>query len=126
MKVQTVQAKLRAIETGTNKFTALLSAERERLQASLSQLQAKVSTFTADTARYTAQMGGESQRNEIAVRAAEATARNNVAYFEVLARQFDSHMQAGISGNGSASIGVSNSYSVSASLDAQDPDSTTS
>jgi hypothetical protein len=160
VKVQTVQAKLRAIETGATKFNALLSAERERLQASVSQLQAKVSTFTADTARYTAQVGGEAQRNEIAVRASEATARNNVAYFEVLSRQYDArmqrlmeearlllgaiqaagqmasqlaagamsatHVQAGISGNGSASIGVSNSYSVSASLDAQDPDTPTS
>ncbi|MGO4700297.1 hypothetical protein [Dyella sp. 2RAB6] len=160
VKVQTVQAKLRAIETGTTKFTALLSAERERIQAAVSQLQAKVSTYAADTTRYTAQIGAETQRNEILVRAAEATARNNIAYFDVISRQFDSrmqrlmeqarlllgaiqsagqmasqlaagamsatHVQAGISGNGSASIGVSNSYSVSTSLDAQDPDSTTS
>ncbi|WP_052949755.1 hypothetical protein [Dyella japonica] len=152
VKVQVVQTRLRAIEAGTSKYVALLQAEREKVQAALEQVQAQVSSFTADTSRYAAQVSAGTQQNEILVRSAEANARNNMAYFEVLSRQFDSrmqrmieqarlvissiqaaggmasqlaagamsatHVQAGINGNGSASISASNSYSVSTSLDA--------
>lgn len=157
VKIQTVQTKLRAIETGTSKFVGLLQAERERVQAGLSQLQAQVSTFAADTGRFSAQATFETQKAEVAARATEANARNNVAYFDVLSRQFDSrmqrmieqarlllgaiqaaggmasqlaagamsatHVQAGISGSGSASLSASNSYSVSNSLNSSSDDS---
>jgi hypothetical protein len=93
VKIQVVQARLRAIETGTTKFLGLVQAEREQVQAGVSQLQAAVSTFAADTGRYSAQANFEAQKGEVAVRATEANARNNVAYFEVLSRQFDSRMQ---------------------------------
>src|SRR6202012_1586869 len=93
VKIQTVQARLRAIETGTTKFLGLVQAEREQVQAGVAQLQAAVSTYAADTGRYSAQANFEAQKGEVAVRATEANARNNVAYFEVLSRQFDSRMQ---------------------------------
>lgn len=93
VKIQTVQSRLRAIETGTSKFLGLLQAERERVQAGVSQINAQVSTFAADTSRFAAQANFQSQKAEVSVRATEANARNNVAYFEVLSRQFDSRMQ---------------------------------
>lgn len=92
VKIQTVQTRLRAVETGTSKFLGLLQAEQGRVSSSLQQLQAQVSTFTADTSRYGAQASFESQKAEIGVRVTEATSRNNMAYFEVLSKQYDSRM----------------------------------
>lgn len=157
VKVQAVQAKLRAVEVGVSKFLGLVQAEREKVQSGLSQLNAQVSTFAADTSRFAAQANFETQKAEMAVRVSEASARNNIAYFDVVSRQFDSrmqrmieqarlllgaiqaaggmasqlaagamsatHVQAGISGNGSASLSASNSYSVSNSLNSNDDDS---
>ena len=156
VKIATVQTKLRAIEVANTKFLGQLEAEKGRVQASVQQIQAQVSTYAADTSRYAAQVGAENSRNEVQVRAAEATTRNNLAYFEVLSRQFDArmqrmmeqarlllgaiqaaggmasqlaagamsatHVQASLSGSGSASLQSSSSYNVSTSLDANPDD----
>ncbi len=93
VKLQNVQTRLRAIEAGVSKFATLVTAERDSVGAAVQALQSKVSTFAADTGRFTAQVGAETQKNDILVRVAEANARNNIAQFEVIGRQFDSRMQ---------------------------------
>ena len=91
VKIAAVQARLRSIEVSVTKFTALLQAERERVQSELAAIQAQSAAYSADVGRYSAEVTFATQRNELLVRAAEATVRNNMAYFDVVARQYDSH-----------------------------------
>lgn len=90
VKIASVQAKLRSIEVATTKFSALLQAERERVNAELAAIQAQSSAYSADIGRYSAQITFSSQKNELLIRAAEASVRNNMAYFDVVSRQYDS------------------------------------
>lgn len=91
VKIATVQAKLRAIEVAVTKFTGMLGAERERVNAELAAIQAQSSAYSADVGRYSAQVTFSSQQNELLIRAAEASVRNNMAYFDVVSRQYDAH-----------------------------------
>jgi len=98
VKIARVQARLRAIEVGVSKYSAELQAERERINAEVAAIQAQSSAYTAEIGRFSAELTFASQRNELVVRAAEATARNNVAYFEVVSRQYDSRQTRMVEG----------------------------
>jgi hypothetical protein len=149
VKISTVQARLRAIEVSVTKFTALLEAEKDRVQSELAAIQSQASAYSADVGRYSAQITFATQKNDLTIRAAEATVRNNMAYFDVVSKQYDSnqtrlieaarlnvqaiqaagtmasqlaagamsatHVQASLSGSGSANTSWSQSSSYSES-----------
>jgi hypothetical protein len=149
VKIAVVQARLQSIGTSVQKFTALLQAERERVQSELAAIQAQSAAYSADVGRYSAQVTFATQRNELLIRSQEATVRNNMAYFDVVSKEYDArqtrlietarlqlqaiqaagqmaaqvaagalsatHVQASLSGAGSASTSWSQSSSYSES-----------
>jgi hypothetical protein len=92
-QTSTVEAKLRAIGTSVQKFTAELEAARDQVAAQVSVVQSRTQTYEADTRRYAAETDAVSKRAELEVRTSEAAAQNNMAYFEVVSKQFDARMQ---------------------------------
>lgn len=151
LKVAVVNAKLRSIEVGAAKYTALLQAERERVNAELAVIQANVAAWGGLVEKFRADVQLATAAGDIEIRAEEANVRNSLAYFDIRAKQFDSsmarlienvrirkeaiqaagtmasqlaagamsamHVQASISGSGTASTSSGSSYIESHNFD---------
>lgn len=92
-KLRMVETKLGATDASVRKFLGLLQAETATVAARRDGIAARAQAYAADTERWGAQMRYAGQAEEIKIRAQEASVRNNIAYFEVVSRQFDARMQ---------------------------------
>lgn len=88
-----MQARLQAIEISARRFAAELSGEEAKVRASTEVIRGRAQAYDADMRYLEAQMRYASAFEDGKVRAAEATARNNIAQLEVRARQYDAWMQ---------------------------------
>lgn len=88
-----LQTKLGAIEASARRFAAELSGEEAQVRASAEAIRGRAQGYDADMRYLESQMRYETTQEDGKVRAAEATARNNIAQLEVRARQYDAWMQ---------------------------------
>ncbi|EED37784.1 MULTISPECIES: hypothetical protein [Stenotrophomonas] len=92
-RLRVIEAKLSATDASVRKFLGLLQSQTAVVAARKDAITARAQTYAADTQRWGEQMRYAGQAEEIRVRAQEASVRNNIAYFEVVSRQFEARMQ---------------------------------
>lgn len=95
-KVGVVRARLEALQAGVAKFSAMLSARRDRIAAQGEAVRARASSFSADVQRYTAELGMNTELARMTQNLTELRLRNNLAYFEIQTKEYDSAMTRNI------------------------------
>jgi hypothetical protein len=91
-KVRFIDARINAIRASVEKLRVGIEAEQLIARTSLEAIQAKAAAFSADTQRYAAEIHGVNTAREVTLRLAEDRLRNNLAYFEVLYKEYDAKL----------------------------------
>lgn len=92
IKVKVIDARIAAMGAATQRFAARASAERERITGQLGVIQARAEAYRADVGRYSAELSSDTARNESNARQLEARLRNNLAYYEIMVKEYDQRM----------------------------------
>lgn len=92
-RMRFTEARIQTIDASMRKFLGMLQAQTATVSARRDAISARAQAYAADIQRWSEQMRYAGQAEEIKIRAQEASVRNNIAYFEVLSRQFDARMQ---------------------------------
>lgn len=91
-KINYVRAKIEAITTGVQKYTARLTAQREAIAAQAEAVRARASSFSADVQRFSAEIQMNTELARLVQQLAELRLRNNLAYYEVQQKAYDAAM----------------------------------
>jgi len=95
-RVAVIRAKLEAIQAGVAKFAALVNAQRDRIAAQSESIRARAASFGADVQRFSAELGMNTELARLTLSLAELRLRNNLGYFEIQVREYDSAMTRNI------------------------------
>ncbi|MBA0428515.1 hypothetical protein D7Y53_00950 [Stenotrophomonas maltophilia] len=92
-RLRVVEAKLSATDASIRKFLGLLQSQTAVVASRKDAITARAQVYAADIQRLAEQMRYAGQSEEIKIRAQEASTRNNMAYYEVVSRQYEARMQ---------------------------------
>lgn len=92
-QLQVIQTKLQAVETSVRKYLGDLQASLGNINAERDAISARATAWGAGIAYSAEKMRYYAQGEEIKIRASESTARNNIAQFSTISRQYDARME---------------------------------
>lgn len=95
-KVNVIRAKIEALQAGVAKFSALLAARRDRIGAQGEAVRARASSFSADIQRFSAELQQNTELARLTQSLGELRLRNNLAYYEIRTKEYDSAMTRNI------------------------------
>jgi hypothetical protein len=92
-KVRYVEAKTAAIRASVEKWRAAIEDAQRKTTATLDSIRARASAYSADVQRYAEEIKGVNEARHTDLLISEARLRNNLAYFEVLTKEYDAAQQ---------------------------------
>lgn len=92
IKVKNLQVKIEAMQAATSRFSARADMERSRVTSQLGVVQARAEAYRADIGRFSAELNAQTANTESNGRLLQARLSNNLAYFEVMVKEYDARM----------------------------------
>ena len=92
IKVKNLQVKIEAMQAATSRFSARADMERSRVTSQLGVVQARAEAYRADIGRFSAELNAQTSNTEMNGRLLQARLSNNLAYFEIMLKEYDARM----------------------------------
>lgn len=83
------RVRIETLNADTQRFTALVGAERDRVAADTDVVRSQVAAFQADITKYVAQLDDKTKLKQLNISKQEAAVRNIIAYYEVIVKEYD-------------------------------------
>jgi hypothetical protein len=92
VKVSIVNARAEGLRAAVAEFAALIAAERDRVGSGTDIVRAQVAEYSADIDKYRAELSDVTEQRRVDVTRVESRLRNNLAYYEIQVKEFDSSL----------------------------------
>jgi hypothetical protein len=89
IRVNNVRARVDALNASTQRFTALVGAERDRVMSDTEIAKTQIQGFLGEVEKYKVVLGDRQADRQLKVTQIESRLRNNIAAFEIYVKEYD-------------------------------------